>query len=96
LNPEIIRNSNSTLFREEERGREGGREGRRRGKKEGEEEEGGKRGRRKRGEEEPYDNEDDRLGVLIVVAPQRTHLVSRANVPDRKVHILILNCLHLL
>ena len=39
-------------------------------------------------------DEDESLGVLEVVAPQRPDLVLAAHVPDCEANILILHCLH--
>jgi hypothetical protein len=39
------------------------------------------------------DNEDDTLGILEVMSPQRTDLVLSTNVPDRELNVLIFDSL---
>jgi hypothetical protein len=39
------------------------------------------------------DNEDDTLGILEVMSPQRTDLVLSTNVPDRELNVLIFHSL---
>ena len=43
---------------------------------------------------ERVDDEDERVGVVEVVAPQRAELLLPAHVPHREHHVLVLHLLH--
>jgi hypothetical protein len=40
------------------------------------------------------DNEDDALGVLEVMSPQRSNLVLSTNIPYGELDVLVLDCLN--